>query len=174
MKIMETLLGTRSSAEKTTATEQVVILNRGFWEGFQAGTIVRLINISPETPIPQDWLERISPYDGPLPSDVPTMDCREAAAVAAAWNPPPRQETVRMLSSEELQKKLPILKNNPANYSLVTTQFGFPKPGKADVGTSVQDGRVVRERADCWLESEVDKWIEQMRERAAQYRALGF
>jgi hypothetical protein len=117
----------------------------GFYEGYRSGTIARLINVTPETPIPANWLAQSETYKGPVPSDAPVIDCADAALGAAAGNsaPPPNPH----LTIAELHKKIPALKD-PAVYAWAVAQLKFP----------------VGQR-----ESAINKWLERTREQATFY-----
>jgi hypothetical protein len=82
-----------------------------------------------------------------------------AATMAAATRPD------TFLSSEQLQRKIPAMRN-PANFDLATTQFSCPRPATlSPAGSPLGDGGLY-----CWSERRVDAWLADMREKAEQIR----
>jgi hypothetical protein len=116
---------------------------------------------------PPEWLAKFGkPSDEPFPAD-PDMvfsvntiqeaiDARMVAATAAAAIAPDV-----MLTSEQLQRKIPALKN-AEHYNLARTQYGFPSPRKQTAGWGL------RELADVWSEAAVDQWLADMKTKATQ------
>jgi hypothetical protein len=115
---------------------------------------------------PPAWLREIATAtDAPFPPPeavfvVDTVQAaRDDAAIAAAMADARRPD--RKLSSAELQKKIPALKN-PAHFDLAVTQWNFPRPTKITAGFGL------RELDDRWSERAIDRWLESMKDKKAQ------
>jgi len=133
-------------------------MTRGYQGGWQVGQILRFINISAKTPIPANLKRDSEPYDGPVPEDVPSVDCAEAAeferALAAIGAPPPED---KLLSSRELAERYGW--DEQLFYTCIRGHE-FPQPVSWNATSDLNNPGV-----RCWKASHLDAWDARMLEK---------